>query len=283
MTSPAGRLPGVELSVVPPETFDVDSPAERYEKLSNITADYTVHRLLELHGQLPDGSAAHVPGREDVRALAKLVLGPQDDGAAGFLLGLKDRGVSLDDLYLRLLAPTATYLGHLWEQDKIDFVDVTLGVARLQRLVITFEQLDRITDREDKCRILIVGAPGEQHSFGHTIVQRFFRASGWQVWNCVTSRIEDVARIAADDWFAIVGFSLSDDTHYKDLRRAIQKIRAASLNRDVGIIVGGSSIDRNPGWVADLGADGTAENGPAAVILAKKLLAAALSQYASRD
>jgi methanogenic corrinoid protein MtbC1 len=281
--SAAGSLTGVELNVVPPVAVDVDSPAERYEKLSNITADYTVHRLLELHGQLPDGHAAHVPGREDVRALAKLVLGPQDDGAAGFLLGLKDRGVSLDDLYLRLLGPTATYLGHLWEQDRIDFVDVTLGVARLQRLVITFEQLDCITDREDKCRILIVGAPGEQHSFGHTIVQRFFRASGWQVWSCVTSDAEEVVRIAGQDWFAIVGFSLSDDTHFRDLRKAILKIRAASLNRDIGVIVGGSSIDRNPDWVAELGADGTAENGAAAVILAKKLLAASLSQYISRD
>lgn len=274
-------IAGVELNRVPPLELDVGSAEQRYEKLSNITADYTVHRLLELHGQMPAGSmSTHVPGIADVRELAKLVLGPQDEAAAGFLFGLKDRGVSLDDLYLLLLGPTATYLGHLWEQDKIDFVDVTLGVARLQRLVITFEQLDRITNREDKCRILIVGAPGEQHSFGHAIVQRFFRASGWQVWNCVTARIEDVARIAAEDWFAIVGFSLSDDTHFKDLRRAIRRIRAESLNRDVGIIVGGSSIVRNPGWVADLGADGTAQNGPAAVILAKKLLAAALIRTA---
>ena len=281
---PARSVSGLELNVSLPQKLEVEFPEQRYEKLSDITADYTVHQLVKLHGQL---AAAHVsapvPGTSDVRALAKLVLGPQDDAAASLLLGLKDRGVSLDDLYSLLLGPTATYLGDLWEQDKIDFVDVTLGVARLQRLVIAFEQLDSITDREDKCRVLIVGAPGEQHSFGHAIVQRFFRASGWQVWTCVTAQIEDVARIAAEHWFGIVGFSLSDDTHFKDLQRAIGRIRAESLNRDVGVIVGGSSIVRNPDWVAQLGADGTAENGPTAVILAKKILAASLSQYMPRD
>lgn len=257
-TQPAHTVSGLELNIIHPQELDVEFPEQRYEKLSAITADYTVHHLLKLHGQLAAANAsAPVPGAADVRALAKLVLGPQDDSAASLLLGLKDRGVSLDDLYSLLLGPTATYLGDLWEQDKIDFVDVTLGVARLQRLVIAFEQLDRITDREDKCRVLIVGAPGEQHSFGHAIVQRFFRSNGWQVWTCVTSQTEDVARIAAEHWFGIVGFSLSDDTHFKDLNRAIRRIRSASLNRNVGIIVGGSSISRNPDWVAELGADGT--------------------------
>ena len=42
-------------------------------------------------------------------------------------------------------------------------------------------------------------------------------------------------------------------------------------------MVGGSAVARHPEWVVEVGADGTAANGPAAVILAKKLLAESLA------
>ena len=41
-------------------------------------------------------------------------------------------------------------------------------------------------------------------------------------------------------------------------------------------MIGGSAVSRDPDLVNKVGADGTAANGPAAVVLAKKLLAAAL-------
>ena len=186
--------------------------------------------------------------------------------------------VQINTLHSELLGPTASYLGELWNDDKIDFVDVTLGVTRLQRLVVAFEGLDKVFESEERRKVLIVGAPGEQHNLGHTIVQRFFRASGWQAWNCITAQMDDVARVTAEEWFGVVGFSLSNDTHFQGLRNAISRIRSDSINRNIGVIVGGSAIARNPGWVRELGADGTAENGPSAVVLANTLLATGLSR-----
>ena len=55
-----------------------------------------------------------------------------------------------------------------------------------------------------------------------------------------------------------------------------REVRRRSLNPRIGIMIGGSAVARDPELVARVGADGTAANGPAAVILAKKLLAAAL-------
>ncbi len=270
---------GGELSLVPPVELNADAVEERYERLARVTAEYAVPRLLALHAQIPATNASSgLPGTSEIRELGRLVLGSDGEAAAGFLFRLKDSGISLDALHSLLLGPTASYLGELWDNDQIDFVDVTLGVARLQRLVITFEGLDKVLDIEDRRKILIVGAPGEQHSLGHTIIQRFFRASGWQVWSCITPDMEEVARITADDWFGIVGFSLSHDTHFEGLRNVIGRIRAGSVNRGIGVIVGGSAIARNPDWVERLDADGTAGNGPAAVVLAKTLLAAALGK-----
>jgi methanogenic corrinoid protein MtbC1 len=97
------------------------------------------------------------------------------------------------------------------------------------------------------------------------------------VWTCATPRLEEAADIAAKEWFGVVGFSLSSDLHLDSLRQTIARVRQVSLNPNVGIMVGGSAIARNPDWVEAIGADGTAANGPAAVILAKKLLAAGLA------
>ncbi len=270
-------ISGVEFSAAPPLDLDVDSPELRYQKLTHIVSDYAVPRLLALHGHAHEKSAAHpVTGPSEILELGRILLGPESDTAASFILSLKDRGATPDDLYTELLGPTAAHLGDLWDQDRIDFVDVTLGVARLQRLVMSFEGLSDIPDQDEKRRILPVGAPGEGHSLGNSIIQRFFRSSGWHVWTCTGPDAERLDAIVAQEWLGVVGFSLNLDTNMKGLRSAIRKIRANSVNPKAGIIVGGSAIQHNPHWVAEPGADGTAANGPAAVILAKKLLAEAL-------
>jgi hypothetical protein len=53
-------------------------------------------------------------------------------------------------------------------------------------------------------------------------------------------------------------------------------VREASLNRTIGIMVGGPCFESHDERVSMVGADGTARNGPAAAILAKKLLVRSL-------
>lgn len=276
-----GAAQGTEVNFFPPLAVPVDAPELRYAKLSRVVAEQVVPRLLALHEQAraADGtpSGPELSRAANIEELAKLVLGSNDEEAAAFILGLKDGGVSLDSLHMELLEPTARHLGDLWTDDRIDFVDVTLGVARLQRLVHVFEGLDQVPDYDEKRKVLLATAPGEQHSLGSTIVQKFLRAAGWHVWTCATPRLDDAAGIAAREWFGVVGFSLSSDLHLDSLAKTITRVRQASLNPKVGIMVGGSAIARNPAWVEAVGADGTAANGPAAVILAKKLLAGGLA------
>jgi methanogenic corrinoid protein MtbC1 len=272
------RISGVELSIAPPIELNVESPELRYQKLTHIVSEYAVHRLLARHGEVRENSAPHRgTGLAEIHELGQILLGPDNHTASSFILSLRDQGLSLDDLYTALLGPTAVHLGELWDEDRIDFVDVTLGVARLQRLVMSFEGLSEVHDQDEKRKILLVGAPGEQHRLGNSIIQRFFRSSGWHVWTCTAPDAEKIDQIAAEEWLGVVGFSLNLDNNMNGLCSVIRKIRANSVNPKVGVIVGGSAIQRNPHWVSEIGADGTAANGPAAVILANKLLAEALA------
>ena len=271
-----GGTPGGGDGFLPPLDVSLDSPQFRYAKLRSIVAEHVLPHLMAMH-EPPQGHAPAVQIRtSEIADLAALLLGPENDDAQNFILKLKDEGVSLDDLHAELLEPAARRLGELWEDDTVDFVDVTLGVSRLQRLVHVFEGLDQVPGYDDKRRVLLACAPGEQHSLGSTIVQKFLRAAGWHVWTCASPRIEEAAELAQREWFAVVGFSLSSDVHADALAAAIARLRQTSLNPKVGIMVGGSAVSRDPSMVTRLGADGTAANGPATVILAKKLLAEAL-------
>lgn len=271
-----GGAPGGGDGFLPPLDVSLDSPQFRYAKLRNIVAEHVLPHLVALHDPAADAPAAVRNRSAEIAHLATMLLGPDNDDAQNYILKLKDEGVSLDDLHAELLEPAARRLGELWEDDTVDFVDVTLGVSRLQRLVHLFEGLDQIPGYDDKRRVLLACAPGEQHSLGSTIVQKFLRAAGWHVWTCASPRIEEPAELAAREWFGVIGFSLSSDTHVDALAAAIARLRQVSLNPKVGIMVGGSAVSRNPAIVARLGADGTAANGPSTVILAKKLLAEGL-------
>ena len=261
---------------LPPLAITVDVPEFRYAKLRRIVGEIVLPQLMALHEATPEVPPALPLRTTEIAELAHLLLGPDNSDAADYVLRLKDGGVSLDDLHAELLEPAARLLGELWQEDKADFIDVTIGVSRLQRLVHVFEGLGQIPDYDDKRRVLLAPAPGEQHSLGSTIVQKFLRAGGWHVWSCASATVSEPAEIVAREWFGVVGFSLGSDVNVGSLGEAIALVRQRSLNPRIGVMIGGSAVTREPGLVERVGADGTAANGPAAVVLAKKLLAAAL-------
>lgn len=273
---PPGEDAGAAGGFLPPLEVTVDLPDLRYAKLSKIVAEHVLPQLVALHTPAPAPVPALSQRSLEIAELARLVMGPDGEEPANYVLKLKDEGVSLDDLHAELLEPTARLLGDLWNEDKADFVDVTIGVSRLQRLVHVFEGLGQIPNYDEKRRVLLAATPGEQHSLGSTIVQKFLRAGGWHVWTCASPDVAEAAEIVAKQWFAVVGFSLGSDVHVPSLAEAIRQVRERSLNPRVGIMIGGSAVTRHPELVAQVGADGTAANGPAAVVLAKKLLAESL-------
>ncbi len=264
----------------PPLPSVTESDEDRERRLAAVAANTIVPRLLELHRSLV-GEAAPLalhPGTVEVAELARLVIQPEGSEAMAYVLQLRDAGLSLDDLHVELLEPAARHLGELWNEDKLDFLDVSIGLLGLQKLMHYFAGLDRLSPYDELRRALIVPVPGEQHMLGNSIVQRFFRAAGWYVYAQPAAQLEDLIASVSHEWFGIVGFSLASDRNLESLSTSIAAIRKHSLNPNVGVIVGGPAFAADDGKAAAAGADGTAANAPAAVILAKKLLAKSLLQ-----
>lgn len=189
---------------------------------------------------------------------AALVVGAQDEAAFAFVELSLAQGASVEAVFLNLLAPTAQHLGELWESDATDFANVTLGVSRLQmimrRLGERFCEQGRQADGGGKSALLTT-IPGEQHSFGLSMVAEFFRRAGWNLCTGPFSSHRELIALVHNHWFDVVGFSVSSDRRLDELAQDIHNIRKDSRNRHVGIMLGGPMTTRLPDLVAMVGAD----------------------------
>lgn len=219
------------------------------------------------------------PGPDAVRALAELVLARDTRAAVAAVEAQVARGVGLEAAYLDLVAPAARYLGELWDQDRIDFVQVTLGLCRLQQVVHTLGQAvpgrgDPELAREPAHRILLATLAGDQHSFGLTLLAEFFRRAGWDVHEAPGATRADLLALVRREPFAALGLSVGCESRLDATASILAALRRTACNPQLAVLVGGPAFAGHPERVALVGADATAADGREATAAVRALLAA---------
>ena len=200
-----------------------------------------------------------------------------DQGACALLDRVEvflDRGVSVDTIFVELLAPSARHLGVMWEEDDADFVAVTMALWRLQEVVreLSARVPVRGSGSDVQRRALFSVMPGEQHSFGTVLVEDVFRRAGWAtelITECDTSQL--LAMVAANE-FDLIGLTVTGDRHCETVPSVINGLRSVSRNPHVGIMVGGRIFNEEPDLATQLGADATAHNATQALEVAATLV-----------
>jgi MerR family transcriptional regulator, light-induced transcriptional regulator len=247
--------------------------ALRSARLRNVVREHVVPRLALLHRQWRRPSAAPPPTPEDIEAFGAAIMGTDPDAADHLFQHWRERGLTADDLFENLLAPTARRFGELWSQDLCDFVEVTLGVNRLRVMLEIYAGAPtRLGDTGR--RALLMTTPQEGHRFGLDVVASFLRGSGWETQIEIGRAASDIADVAAGSWFAVAGLTLSKEAQLSAAARVIEAVRRASLNPSIAVIVGGFALRDRPDLVARIGGDACAEDGPSAALLADKLFIA---------
>lgn len=211
----------------------------------------------------------------DVENFAPLTLTAEADTLLDYVEALIARGVSVEAVMVDLLAPTARELGKYWEADRCDFVDVTMGLWRLQEIVHELSAcLPASTRGGTRWRALFTPMPGDQHSFGAILLDEIFAREGW-----FTDRLGDVStselldRVAADA-FDLVGLTDGSESHMAALPSLIEAVRHVSANPHVRVMVGGRIFVEAPARATEVGADGTAPDARIAVQVAGRLVGA---------
>jgi methanogenic corrinoid protein MtbC1 len=225
-------------------------------------------------GEATEGVARSDASVDDVAEFARLVATHDVSVATSYVNALLNRGVSLEKIYLDLLAPAARLLGEWWKSDLRDFTEVTSGLCRMHQLLHEFSAAflhEAAAATPSKC-VLLIPMPGEQHSFGLIMVAEFFRRDGWDVWDLHPSTPEDVFGVIRKQSFGVIGISLGCESRIDELTPLITAIRARSRNPGVGVMVGGQPFIGHPERVTQVGADCTAVDGRRATIEAARLL-----------
>jgi methanogenic corrinoid protein MtbC1 len=213
---------------------------------------------------------------DDTAELVRLLMTPEDGSAWAFIELLKARGATPTSLYLGIITRAAQRLGELWDEDRCDFGQVTIGLGRLQQVVRALSpsfQMAAVGQSAHAETVLLLPAPGEQHTFGLVILAEFFRREGWHVTGSPASSGIDAPTLVSDAWVDIAGFSIGSIKHVDRLTACIRAVRKASRNRYLGVMVGGPLFLHRPDLVARVGADTSAADAPSAVHQARGLLA----------
>ena len=247
--------------------------------LASLIEGQIIPRLMLAHGirmAPPPFEAAGGIDRDDIDALVPLTLAGDAGGVLAQVEQVIARGLSVDTVMVELLAPTARRLGTLWEEDRCDFVEVTMGLWRLQEVVrelsSRFAPPFNVHGGDRPRRALFVALPGDQHDFGATMVGELFHRHGWDVETAPGADMTELLAEVGRHHYDLVGLTVSCDCHSARLPSAILTVRSVSRNPRVRIMVGGRIFIEDPGLADRVGADGTAPDACRALAVAEALV-----------
>jgi hypothetical protein len=225
-----------------------------------------VPRLLHAHPPQADcAQPAPKPQDAAIEIFAALVLGTNPDAASLHVQNLLEQGTPLEELYMKLLVPTAVYLKKLWVDDERDFAEITLGLWRLQQLLREFSAAFRQNARKPTGkRVLLTLPAGETHElpyllFSLVLTGEFFRREGWSTWIEPDCARADTLALVHNEWFDVIEILVTGEKRLDRLAAQIKTIRGESINRSVCIAVSGKTVHQRPELLEYLDADVLAE------------------------
>ncbi|MBX9883854.1 MAG: cobalamin B12-binding domain-containing protein [Novosphingobium sp.] len=211
--------------------------------ISTLIEGEIIPQLLVAHRMRPGRFVSQGSGvitAEDVARFCPLPLTLQADELLVHVEEYVARGVGIDAIFVDPLAPAARRLGVLWEEDLCDFLDVTIGLWRLQEVMREIAWGSPIITGPLRApsRALFCAMPGDQHSFGATMVHEVFVRAAWDSEVLVAPDMRQLIAKVANKSYDLVGLTISCDVTTESLARTIKAIRSVSMCQDVKILVG---------------------------------------------
>jgi MerR family transcriptional regulator, light-induced transcriptional regulator len=265
------------LSAADRENCEPDEP-EMLALLAQVVEGEIIPRLMLAHQNFVPASSKANPSpnlpEDEIEHFAKLTVSGEVDDLEDYIVGLTRKGVAEEAVYLELMAPAARKLGIYWEQDHFSFAEVTIGLGRLQTLLYRISSRHRGTyeNQAPVAKGLFITPFGAQHSFGIRMVDDLFRRAGWKTICEPDISIIDLVSLVSTVSFDMVGLGLSVESQIDIAEEMIREVRAASRNRDVKIMLGGSLLSDRADIIERLGADFCALDAREAVTIARNVI-----------
>ena len=173
----------------------------------------------------------------EVSALVDLVRNRSLNESRSFVDAVLRRGHPVQQVFADLLAPVARRLGEMWTTDEVDFVQVTMGTAQLQRLFTELREAG--TDVRGTTSLLLMVAPQEQHTLGFHMAADAFREGGPRRHSVTAAESTDIRKAVHDRHFDVIGLSLGSESLIEHAVASLDAARGAVRGRSTKFIVGG--------------------------------------------
>jgi len=214
------------------------------------------------------------PSEQEVVAFSQSCLGHAAHSPVQIVQALLAKGVLKEQIYLDLITPAARLLGQQWEDDEIDFVQVSQGLMQMHHVTrdLGYVNSDIPQVAGDVRRILLACAPGTQHILGLAIVADFFRNAGWQVVVEISNHEQELISAVKAEWFDLIGLSVGLVEQLPTLPPLITKLKKFSRNPQSAVLLGGPALLAQSDDASNWGADGVSTDAVEAVTLANQLM-----------
>jgi len=247
------------------------------DTVNTIIESEIIPRLLMAHAS-SDSHGKSRPSRainpEDASRFAMLPLRLEAASLLEEVDAFIAEGASVETICLDLLAPAARKLGDMWDNDECDFIDVTMGLWRLQEVMREIAARSPTEARAPNLprSALFSPMPGDLHNFGTLMIEEVFARAGWQSEALVKPERRELLDRLSRQSFDLVGLTLARDCPSAALGNLIKAMRNVSANPHIIVFVGGRMINENPDLAMVVGADGTGADALAALELAENLV-----------
>lgn len=179
------------------------------------------------------------PSEQEVDEIAQRATCHDLSGALALVEKLCREGLSLEDVLLNLVAPAARLLGEQWLDDQRSFMEVWAGLGTLQQMlhVLSPSFAPNVPHRG---LVVLIAAPGEQHTLGLYMVGEFLRRAGWGVLIEPAMSSADLVSLMASESVVMLGVTVSNADLLPTVSELLSAAREASCNPDLKVMLGGS-------------------------------------------
>lgn len=157
-----------------------------------------------------------------------------------------EKGGTLSDFYLKLVAPAMFTIGHYWESGTISVAEEHLASSIISRVLA--RKIDgHIHQNPTKGKIIVCASSNEYHEIGARMTANVFEDEGWDVtYLGANTPIRDLESFMMRVKPSFLGLSVTMVFNLESVKELIQKIKSNRDLADTKIILGGSIFQNYP-------------------------------------
>jgi corrinoid protein of di/trimethylamine methyltransferase len=183
-----------------------------------------------------------------------------------------DRKLDLHEVVEKGYIPGIQKVGDLWERGEYFLPElITSAECMKAAMAVLRPALERASLADVSLAKVVIGTiEGDIHDIGKNLVASMLSANGFEVADLGADvKLERFVQAALDMKADFICLSALLTTTMLGQRRFMETLKERGLRDRFKVLVGGAPVNQK--WADSIGADGYAENAPAAVKLAQSL------------